>query len=322
MKKIIILLILISGILFAYISWPNTPKVAEEQSKEVSSPLEIESLRQGEYPGGKFNIQETLPNGSNYERYIASYQSEGLTIYGLLTIPLSEKPESGYPGIIFIHGYIPPDEYSTINSYPTYQAELARSGFVTFKPDLRGHGDSEGEAVGTHFSEKYIIDTLNSISYLQNHPDVDPQRIGYWGHSNGGFLGLRVVTIGSPVKVASFWGGLVGDYQDMFEEYVDEMSYLSQNNPLTRKYGLPSEGADIWQRIDPYNFLKDITIPIQIQHGINDDSVPVEISRKLRDSLEEDNKEVEYFEYQDDHDISQNSNLAWQRTIKFFQDNL
>src|SRR3989344_7482024 len=64
-------------------------------------PLTIESLRRGEYPGSEIVIEQTLDPGVNYNRYIASYKSEGLKIFGLLTIPVSSsqqpKPEKGWP---------------------------------------------------------------------------------------------------------------------------------------------------------------------------------------------------------------------------------
>ena len=58
-------------------------------------PLMIEMMRQQVYPGNEITIEETLDPGSNYDRYIASYLSEGFRIYTLLTMPQGEKPESG-----------------------------------------------------------------------------------------------------------------------------------------------------------------------------------------------------------------------------------
>ncbi len=168
--------------------------------KEEPNPMAIEALREREFRGGDFQIEEELPNGSNYRQYVASYQSEGLKIYGLLTVPFGQKPEGGWPAIVFVHGYIPPKQYSTTGNYPTYQATLARAGFVTFKPDLRGHGNSEGEAVGAHFSEKYLVDTLHATAYLKKYSEVNPERIGYWGHSNGGEIGLRMAVISPDIK--------------------------------------------------------------------------------------------------------------------------
>jgi dipeptidyl aminopeptidase/acylaminoacyl peptidase len=295
----------------------------EENKSEGNLSMAIESLRKQEYPAGDFVIEKTLANGTNYKQFIASYKSEGLKIYGLLTIPLMPKPEKGFSAIVFIHGYIAPNKYSTTGSYPGYQATLAKAGFITFKPDLRGHGQSEGEAIGAHFSEKYVIDTLNAIAYLKNYKEVDPEKLGYWGHSNGGETGLRVAVISKDIKAYSLWAGVVGSYVDELETYNDKISFMRGSNPLVEEYGLPSKNPEFWNKIDPYAYLNDIFAPIQLQHATGDKSVPIELSRHLRDELQRNGKKVEYIEYiGDDHNIGQNSSLAWQRTIKFFRDNL
>jgi dipeptidyl aminopeptidase/acylaminoacyl peptidase len=303
---------------------------SEGEKKEEVHPMAIERLRALEYPGDDFVIEETLANGSNYKQYVASYQSEGLKINGLLTVPLAERPEGGFPAVIFIHGYIPPKQYSTTESYPTYQATLAKAGFVTFKPDLRGHDNSEGEPVNAHFSEKYVIDTLNAIAYLKNYEEINPERIGYWGHSNGGENGLRIAVISDEINAAVLWAGVVGSFEDMLETYNQKIGFLDltkEDNEdakaIVDKYGLPSENREFWNKIDPHTYLGDISIPIQLHHGTNDESVPIELSLSLKEELEKAGKEVEYFEYPgDDHNIGANSAQAWQRSIEFFKENL
>ena len=72
---------------------------------------------------------------------------------------------------------------------------IARSGYIVFKPDYRGHGDSEGEAVGAYGYPDYTVDVLNAVASLKRYPDADPSRIGMWGHSMGGFITLRCMVI-------------------------------------------------------------------------------------------------------------------------------
>lgn len=297
----------------------------DTEIKEKDHPMSISLLRNRDYLGGDFVIEETLANGANYRQLVVSYRSDGLKIYGLLTVPLGSRPKNGYPAVVFIHGHIPPKIYSTTGSYPGYQATLARSGMVTFKPDLRGHGRSEGEANGAHFSVDYVIDTMNAIAYLKNYPEVDPGRIGYWGHSNGGEIGLRVSVLSKDVKAYSLWAGVVGTFEDELETYNDKIPFLQKidDNELIKNYGFPSRNPDFWSTIDPYTYLSDVLAPVELQHATGDKTVPIELSRHLRDELEKLGKKVEYIEYiGDDHNISDNASLAWQRTIGFFKKNL
>src|SRR3989344_3435935 len=131
-------------------------------NKAGLNPLSIEALKSREYDGGTIKIESALPAGVNYKRYLASYLSEGNKVYGLLTVPEGERPSAGWPAIIFGHGYIPPEQYATTERYVAYVDDLAKAGYVVFKIDYRGHGESEGQPSGAYFSPGYTVDTLSA----------------------------------------------------------------------------------------------------------------------------------------------------------------
>ena len=112
--------------------------------------MSIPAMRQMSYPGSEIIFEDTLEPGANYNRYYVSYLSEGLKQYGLLTIPYGETPPTGWPAIVFNHGYIPPSQYRTTERYIAYVDGFARSGYIVLRPDYRGHGFSEGEARGSY----------------------------------------------------------------------------------------------------------------------------------------------------------------------------
>jgi len=334
MFKRIIIAILIIGVgvvIFNRIN-KNEPmsdflKKSNPETQENFHPMAIEGLRQREYPGSEIVIEETLAKGSNYSRYIASYMSEGNKIYGLLTIPETNKPENGFPIIAFIHGYIDPDVYQTTSRYEAYQDGLARERFITFKIDLRGHGNSEGEAVNGHFSEAYVVDTLNSIASLKKLPEADASKIGIWGHSNGGEIGLRSMVVSEEIKAGVFWAGVVGSFEGMLETYNSKIGflYLGRGTPeLVKENDLPSKNPDFWQKIDPYFYLEGIGGEIQLHHGTTDESVPIDTSQELVAAMEKIGREVEYYEYPGaNHNLSNPAfGSAMQRTVDFFKKNL
>ncbi|MEJ2448011.1 MAG: hypothetical protein P8Y37_08745 [Anaerolineales bacterium] len=103
---------------------------ATEAVFEVGKELTIDYLRDLEISGSPISIEEKLPPGSNYQRYLASYQSEGNTIYGLLTVPFGDPPPGGFKAIVFNHGYIPPTSYRTLERYVAYVDSLLRILFL------------------------------------------------------------------------------------------------------------------------------------------------------------------------------------------------
>ena len=289
--------------------------------------LSIEYLRKQNYPGSDLKIEQTLEPGSNYSRHIVSYLSEGLKIYALLTIPKADPPKDGFPAIVFNHGYIPPAQYKTTEKYIAYTDAFSRNGYVLLRPDYRWHGSSEGEATGAYGSNAYAIDILNALSSLKKHKSVNPNRIGMWGHSLGGFITLRAMVVSKDIKAGVIWAGVVGSYEDLFERWrrrnapsaTPSTRGGSWRQALSQQFGEPSQNPTFWNSISANSFLSDISGPLQLHHGTADSSVPVEFSEKLAQQLKDVGKIVELYTYSgDDHNISANFGTAARRSVEFF----
>lgn len=286
-------------------------------------------MRSQIYPGSDIKIEQTLPDGSNYKRYIVSYKSDGLKEYAYMTVPKTEKPANGFPVIVFNHGYQIPKLYTPDGNYIKYMDDLAREGYIIFKLDYRGNGKSQGAPGSTYFSPNYHIDVLNAIASIKKYEGVDPKRIGMWGHSMGGNIALRVTEVSSDIKAAVIWGGVVGNYQDIIYSWQDKVSYKPAALDLyLRNLGLAEllaingtvvQNPSFWNSIDPTKNLAFITIPFQIHVGLADNQVPPSFSKSLYEELKKGDKNVEYYEYPGaNHDINQSFDLAMKRTIDFF----
>jgi uncharacterized protein len=309
-----------------------TPEATEE-TFTVGADLTIDWLRELTIEGSDVLIEQALDNGANYSRYIASYISEGNKIYGLLTIPFGDAPEGGFKAIVFNHGYIPPDSYVTTERYVAYVDALARSGFVVFKIDLRGHGDSEGEPMGSYFSPSYMIDAISALRSLQTMDIIDPDGIGMWGHSMAGNLVMRAMLVEPDVKAGVIWAGAVYSYDD-FEKYaISDTSFVppSDESPSRRRsreifetYGRPNTAVPYWQAVSLTGNIEYLENPVQIHHAVDDDVVNIGYSRDLEEVLEANGKTYEFYEYDSGgHNISSPAfDLAMARTIAFFQANL
>jgi len=316
-------------------------------SPTPQNPLSIAFMRQQTYPGSKITIEQTLPDGTNYHQYLTSYQSQGLTIYALLTIPTGEKPKNGWPVIVFNHGYIDPQTYQTFPSsgqYASYYPVFATHGYIVFKPDYRGNGASEGQPEGAYYSPAYTIDDLNaiaSIKRLQLPADltptlslqerehiVNPEKIGVWGHSMGGNITLRDLVVNPhDIKAAVIWGGVVGSYTELahwhdpyFHPSAEQLRLRNKyRSTLQKKYGTPETNPAFWNSIDPTFFVSAITAPVQLDVGGMDEEVPPTMSENLYTKLKTAGKTAQLYIYPGaDHNISQSFDLAMQASLEFF----
>lgn len=307
----------------------STPEVTAETPFPVANDLTIAALRELTIEGSDILIEQTLENGANYTRYIASYISEGNKIYGLLTIPFGDVPLGGFKAVVFNHGYIPPDQYRTTERYIAYVDMLARSGLVVFKIDLRGHGDSEGEPMGSYFSPAYTIDAITALRSLQRMDIIDPEGIGMWGHSMAGNLVLRAMLVEPDIQAGVIWAGAVYSYDDFVKYAISDTSFVRRpDSPGLRRsraifdtYGQPNTAEPFWQAVSLTHNIEYLQKPVQLHHAVDDDVVNIGYSRDLADVLLTSGKTYEFYEYDSGgHNIGSPSfDQAMSRTIAFFQ---
>ena len=308
-----------------------TPTKTPTPTPTPISPLSIQYLREQEYPGSDLVIEQTLAPGSNYNRYYASYFSEGLKQYGLLTVPRGQKPASGWPVIVFNHGYIPPSQYKTTERYVAYVDGFATNGYIVFRPDYRGHDRSEGAPTGAYGSPGYVVDVLNAVASMKRYPDADPSRIGMWGHSMGGWITLRAMVVDPDIKAGVIWGGVVGAYEDLLTGWrrgnrpaptPDPDPNASRGrwrNSLTSIYGSPEQNPGFWRSLSANYYLPDLSGPIQLHHAQGDKTVPVEFSELLYEQGLDAGMPIELVTYPgDNHNISGNFGMAMSRSVAFF----
>lgn len=334
MKFKFILLTIVVFILFLFLFPKKSNQEPQPQNYPSDSvlephPLMIGQMRQRNYFGSDLVIEQVLEDGSNYHRYIASYLSDGLKVFGLLTVPMADKPKDGWPVIIFNHGYIPPAEYKTTERYGAYTDAFSKNGYIVFRSDYRGHDNSEGNPEGAYYSPAYTVDVLNAVASVKKYLDADAQRIGMWGHSMGGHITLRSMVVTKEIKAGVIWAGVVASYEDMATNWKRSRPWMpSQREQAFRrpgrqalidKYGNFDQNPIFWQSISPIYFVKDITSPIQIHHGTEDEDVPKLFSERLDEALKTAGKTVEFYSYEgDDHNLSANLNTALERSVNFF----
>lgn len=306
--------------------------VAEPLTDSPFVRLTIPYLRQQRF-SSQLNELQPYASNSQYDSFLTSYTSEGLRVNALLTQPSGQPPESGWPAVVFLHGYIPPDQYQTTQRYQDYVDSLARSGFVVFKIDLRGHGDSEGEANGAYYSGDYVIDTLHAYSALQNAGFVDANRIGLWGHSMAGNIVLRTMAAKPDIPAGVVWAGAVFTYSDFQDFGIQDSSYQRPDEDSPRRqrrqqlfdqHGMFAADDPFWQQVVPTNYLDDFSGAIQLHHATNDSVVDVRYSENLAEILRATETAYEFHTYSvGGHNLSGAAfGTAMERTVRFLEKHL
>lgn len=310
----------------------NTGEKSKQLSKTDRDPFEsitIPYLRNREYKSSLGDLKLYSENNT-YATYLTSYDSDGLKVNGLLTIPKGDGP---HPAIVFVHGYIAPTVYKTTEKYGDYVDYLGKNGFVVFKIDLRGHGDSEGEPGGAYYSGDYVIDTLNAYSALENSEFVDPDKIGLWGHSMAGNVTFRSLVAKSDIPAVVIWAGAGYAYNDLQKYRIMDTSYRppQMNNVVSQKrqklrelHGEFNPDNEFWQKIVPTNYLGGVSTAMQINHAVNDDVVSIEYGRNLMKILNDYPMIHELNEYQNGgHNLTGASfGPAMKATVEFYKKHL
>jgi len=254
--------------------------------------LTIEDLIRRTYGEGRIEFEAEQRVSSRFSRYLFHYPSDLLTVHGFLNLPNGQGP---FPVVLVLHGYVDPADYETLSYTTGYADALAAEGFLVLHPNYRNYPPSDpGPSL---FRVGYAVDVLNLIALVQSQAGepgpleaADPTDIGLFGHSMGGGIALRVLTVGSPVEAAVLYGSMNADEYLNFEkiyEWSDGTRGIEELNvPL----------ADL-ARISPSNYLERIQAPVSIHHGGADELVPPEWSDELCLRLSTLGKTVECYTY-------------------------
>jgi pimeloyl-ACP methyl ester carboxylesterase len=121
---------------------------------------------------------------------------DGFTLSGTLTKPEGAGP---FPAAVLITGSGPQDRDSEILGHKPFAViadHLTRSGVAVLRYDDRGVGHSAGSQYGAT-TEDLAVDAKAAFEALAVRPDIDPARIGFIGHSEGGLIAPLAYTAGA-----------------------------------------------------------------------------------------------------------------------------
>ncbi len=123
------------------------------------------------------------------------FPSGGVRCAGDLYVPAGPGVPGPLPAVVLGHsGHLVKEALAPCAQY------LRQVGFVALAIDYRTIGSSEGQPRGQVFPQRYVEDVRNALTYLQSRPEVDPERLGLWGHSLGAAVGIQVAAMDRRVR--------------------------------------------------------------------------------------------------------------------------
>ena len=286
---------------------------ATRTTEKAIQPYTIDGLRSHKFQSGKIVIRKTLLETENFTRYLIEYPSDGLTITGIMQIPKSG--DAPYPVIMMNHGFFSRTVYNSGDGTDRAAEFLNRRGYLTLSSDYRSWGDSEtGESL---FYSGLAIDVVNLMNAIPSLPQADPERIGMWGHSMGGGVTLKVLTIDSRVKAAVIYSSVSADFADIIarwgpgclgDVFAGELEFgcnssdilpLDLPPDLIASYFNSVSDPEILKAVSPLYHLDNVTAPVQINYGTKDGltfaGTPPEWSTKMYHGFIEANKDAQIF---------------------------
>jgi uncharacterized protein len=110
-----------------------------------------------------------------------TFSNEGATLHGTLFVPVVGKK---VPAVVVFHGASEPLAGTPL--YEHLSDGLPQMGVAVLLFDRRGSGASTGNPTAGY--ETLAGDGIAGARAIRKLPDVDPNRVGYWGISQGGWL--------------------------------------------------------------------------------------------------------------------------------------
>ena len=228
------------------------------------------------------NRPQNPPANPSYIQEEISFRTEGVDyeFKGTLTYP---KKEGKYPLMIMISGSGIQNRDEEIMQHKPFAViadYMANNGIAVFRYDDRGFGSKNAELFNATTFD-YALDVESAINAVKNHPNIDANKIGLVGHSEGGLIAPIVASRNSDVDFLIL---LAGPGVNGMEVLVEQTKAILKANGYSKKEieaqvealkkrELPDLN-NVWMKcflnLEPSVYLEKVKQPILVLNGTKD----------------------------------------------------
>jgi dipeptidyl aminopeptidase/acylaminoacyl peptidase len=205
------------------------------------------------------------------------------------------QAEGKVPVLLSIHGG--PEAQERPVYQPVYQYLLSR-GIAVLATNIRGstgYGKSYQRLVQRDWGGGDMQDWEHAVKWLHQQDWVEPDRIGVYGGSYGGFAVLTCVT-----RLPDYWAAAV----DIFGP-SNLVTFAKAVPPTWKRFiarfvGDPETEVDFLMERSPITYVENVKTPLLVIQGATDPRVVKGESDQLVERLKSLGREVEYVVFEDE----------------------
>ncbi len=208
------------------------------------------------------------------------------------------------PLVIYAHGF---NGFKDWGNFNLIASQIAAAGFVFIKFNFSHNGTTphnpmefvDLEAYGNNNFTIQLDDLGKIIDWCLDEKhhyvdEIDPERVYLVGHSLGGGLVLLKAAEDSRIKKVVTWAAISecktpwGNWSDEKLEAWQKDSVAFTTNSRTKQelplyYQLYHDYQQHHRRLDIQQAIKQLQIPVLLCHGTNDEAVPADKAKKMKD---------------------------------------
>ncbi|HVV75657.1 MAG TPA: prolyl oligopeptidase family serine peptidase [Mycobacteriales bacterium] len=240
---------------------------------------------------------------------------DGLPLHGFLTLPLGVEPKD-LPMVVKLHGG---PWIHNIWMFDTEVQLLANRGYAVLQVNFRGssgYGRRHMEAAIKEWAGAMHTDVIDACDWVVQQGVADPDRIGIYGGSYGGYATLVGVTVTPDYFAAAIDYVGLSSIPAFMGDLPEWLKPLQKNSFITH-CGDPDDPDDLADMLarSPVTMLDKVVTPLLVVQGAQDARVKKSESDAIVDGLRARGVDVEYFVAEDEgHDFKNPANLItkWQ----------